>query len=70
MTPEQQQQLKTYLDAIGEILYSEADPKKVQTLEGIEETLRSQAQEYLLPQLGFFLSKQRQEHLQEELEQS
>lgn len=57
MTPEKQQELNHHLDAIAKILYEEAEPENLQSLEGIEETIRSQALEYIMPQLGFFLSE-------------
>jgi hypothetical protein len=74
MTPEKQQKLEAHLNAIrlkprfanAELLYEEADSEKVQTLEGIEETIREQTLEYITPQLGFFLSKKRQTLKREE----
>ena len=38
MTPEKQQKLNQYLQAIAQILYDEADQTKIETLAGIEET--------------------------------
>lgn len=61
-------QLTEHLEAIAKILYEEADPAELKTLQGIEKTLRSQAQEYLMPQLGFFLSKHKQEQPQGKVE--
>jgi hypothetical protein len=61
-------QLKEHLDAIGKILHAEADPAQIKTFEGIETTLRSLAQEHVMPQLGFFLSKQRQAQQQGKVE--
>jgi len=60
MRPEKQQKLEEHLNAIAKLLYEEADSEKVQTLEGIEETIREQTLKYITPQLGFFLSKKRQ----------
>jgi hypothetical protein len=57
MTPEQQQALNTHVQAIAEILYNDSDPKALQTLEGIEVTIRSQLQKHVSPELGAFLSK-------------
>jgi len=57
MTPEQQQALNTHVQAIAQILYDDSDPKAIQTLEGIEVTLRSQLQKHVSPELGAFLSK-------------
>ena len=56
MNPQKQAQLQHHLDAIAALLYAEADPAKLTTLEGIEKEVRGLAQEYVLPQLGIFLS--------------
>lgn len=56
MTPEKTAQLKTHLDAIAQLLYDESDPAQMQTLEGIELTVRQQIQTYVSPEVGFFLS--------------
>lgn len=57
MTPEKQQELNQYLQAIADILYDEAEPENLKNLEGIEKTIRAQALEYITPQLGFFFNK-------------
>lgn len=57
MTPEQQQALNTHVQAIAQILYEDSDPQALQTLEGIEVTIRSQLQKHVSPELGAFLSK-------------
>ncbi len=62
MTPEQEQALKEHLQAIAKILYDESDPATMQTLEGIEMTLRQQFQTHVSPEIGNFLSKRLQEH--------
>lgn len=64
MTPVQEQALKAHLQAIAEILYDDSDPATMQTLEGIEMTLRQQIQTRVSPALGTFLSKRLQEHKQ------
>ena len=56
MTPEKQQELNQHIKAIAHILYGEAEPSKVATLAGIEETIRQQTLEYITPKLGVFLS--------------
>lgn len=56
MTPEKAAQLKTHLEAIAELLYEESDPAEMQTLEGIEMTVREQIQAHVSPELGLFLS--------------
>lgn len=57
MTPEEQQALNTHVQAIAKILYDDSDPQALQTLEGIEVTIRSQLQKHVSPELGAFLSK-------------
>lgn len=60
MNPQEQTQLQYHLDAIAAILYEKADPGELTNLEGIEKSVRNLAQEYVLPQLGIFLSTARQ----------
>ena len=43
MTPEQQQAIKTHLDAISVILYDDSNPDSLQTLEDIEREHNSYA---------------------------
>jgi len=57
MTPDQEQALKTYLEAIAQIWYDESEPEAMKTLEGIEVTVRQQVQAHVSPELGRFLSK-------------
>ena len=57
MTPEQEQALKQHLQAIAKILYEDSDRATMQTLEGMEMTLRQQIQTHVSPELGSFLSK-------------
>jgi hypothetical protein len=57
MTPEQEQTLKAHLAGIAQILYDESDPAGMQTLEGIELTIREQIQTHVSPELGRFLSE-------------
>ena len=61
MTPEKQQELQNHLEAIAELLYEEATQDKINTLAGIEETVRTQTLKHITPELGFFFSKRRQE---------
>lgn len=70
MNAQTQAELLQHLEAIGQILYAEADRAELKTLEGIETTVRSLAQEYVLPEIGFFLSKQRRAQLPEKNETS
>jgi len=64
MTSEQEQTLKAHLQAIAKILYDDSDPGAMQTLEGVETTLRQRIQTHVSPELGNFLSKRLQEHKQ------
>jgi len=64
MTSEQEQTLKAHLQAIAKILYDDSDPAAMQTLEGVETTLRQRIQTHVSPELGNFLSKRLQEHKQ------
>lgn len=59
MNSQKQAELQQHLDAIAAILYQEADPTELTTLEGIEKNVRALAQEHVLPQLGIFLSTRR-----------
>ncbi|MBO1351397.1 MAG: hypothetical protein EBE86_030350 [Hormoscilla sp. GUM202] len=52
-----QAELQQHLDAIAAILYQEADPTELTTLEGIEKNVRALAQEHVLPQRrNFFIN--------------
>lgn len=55
MKPEQEQALKAHLQAIAQILYADSDPDAMQTLEGIEMTVRQKIQAHVSPELGNFL---------------
>ncbi|GAB4304733.1 MAG: hypothetical protein Fur0025_46570 [Oscillatoriaceae cyanobacterium] len=59
MNPQKQAELQHHLEAIAAILYQEADPTELTTLEGIEKNVRALAFEHVLPQLGIFLSTRR-----------
>jgi hypothetical protein len=54
MIPEKQEELNQHLQAIAKILYEETEPTKIDSLAGIEETIRQQTLEYITPQIGFF----------------
>jgi hypothetical protein len=68
MNPEQEQALKAHLQAIAKILYDDSDPDAMQTLEGIEMTVRQKIQEHVSPELGIFLLEQLQQRQQGELD--
>lgn len=68
MKPEQEQALKAHLQAIAQILYDDSDPNTLQTLEGIEMTVRQKIQAHVSPELGNFLSERLQEQSQDDPE--
>ena len=55
MQSEQKQALEAHLQAIAKILYDDSDPNAMQTLEGIEMTVRQKLQAHVSPALGNFL---------------
>ncbi len=59
MTPEDQSQLQQCVDTIASILYRTPPAEQLQTLEGIEQAIRTHMQQAVLPQLGVFLLQQR-----------
>lgn len=68
MTPEEHAQLHQSIDTIAQILYRNTAAEALQTLEGIEQAIRQQTQELVLPQLGIFLLQQRLQQRQDTLE--
>ena len=61
-----QKKLQKHLQAVAKILYQEADVTELESLVGIEKTIRAQALEYITPELGvFFLEKQQELHQEE-----
>jgi len=50
-------EIQAHARAIAALLYAEADAEQVQTLAGIEATVRAQLLEHLSPEIGVFLSK-------------
>jgi hypothetical protein len=61
MTPSERLELKECLRRASEILYNESDPKSMETLEGIEKTVREQVIENVSPEIALFFSKKTQE---------
>jgi hypothetical protein len=47
-------QIQAHARAIAALLYEETDPEQIQTLAGIEESVRSHLLEYVSPEIGFF----------------
>ena len=62
--PEQEQALQAHLQAIAKILYDDSDPDSMQTLEGIEMTVRQKIQAHVSPELGNFLLERLQQQQQ------
>lgn len=57
MDPDKRAQIQAHARAIAALLYEETDPGQVQTLAGIEETVRAHLLEHVSPELGEFLFK-------------
>lgn len=57
MTPEEEQQVIEHSRAIAKILYKNTSSEQLTSLAKIEEVVRSQMQEYVMPEVGVFLSK-------------
>jgi len=66
MTPEKAKELKTYVQAIAAILYEETPQETLNTLEGIEQTVRQKVLKHVSPEIGVFLFKQSQVQAQAE----
>ncbi len=61
MTFEEEQQVIEYSRAIAKILYKNTSSEQLTSLAKIEEVVRSQMQEYVMPEVGVFLSKMSRE---------
>jgi hypothetical protein len=59
MTPEDQAQLQQCVETIASILYRNTPTEQLQTLEGIEQAIRTHTQQSVLPQMGVFLLQRR-----------
>jgi hypothetical protein len=55
MTPEDSQALSTHAHEIAKILHRNAPQESIQTLEGIEKTVRGQLLEHVSPEIALFL---------------
>jgi hypothetical protein len=66
MTPSERKKLETHLKQVSEILYNNCYPETLETLEGIEKTVREQVLEHVSPKIALFLSQERQKRQQEE----
>ncbi len=58
MTPEQQQAIKKYAEAIAEILYADCEHGSLKTLENIEIAVKEQVLSHVTSEIGIFLSTQ------------
>lgn len=65
MTPEQQQAIQTYVEAMEAILYADCEPESLKTLEDIELRVKDKVLTHVTPQSGIFLSSQRAGQKQE-----
>jgi len=64
MTEEENQLVIEHAREIAKILYKNAPVGELTSLGRIEEVVRSQMQEHVMPTIGFFLSKMSQEKTQ------
>ena len=62
------ERLKEHAQEIAKILYGETNPEQVNTLEGIEETVRELVQTHINSEIGNFLSEKVAEQRQDETE--
>jgi len=65
MTPEEQQKLQYHIEEMAKILYQNAPGEQLQNLEGIEQVVRSQMQQHVMPEVGIFLSERQLEPLKD-----
>jgi hypothetical protein len=59
MTPEPEQALQVHIKAIARILYDDTPAAALTSLSGIEQAVRRQMQQHVMPEVGVFLSQQR-----------
>ena len=59
MDTDKKAQIQAHARAIAALLYGESDPEQIQTLAGIEKTVRAHLLEHVSPEIGGFLSKRR-----------
>ena len=58
MTPEQEQALQEQIKAIAQILDEDTPTEELTSLSGIEQAVRQQMQQHVMPKVGVFLSQQ------------
>jgi hypothetical protein len=57
MSPEERQEITAHTQAIAKILYKNTTPEQLTSLGEIEKVVRERMQEYVMPEVGIFLSK-------------
>jgi hypothetical protein len=57
MSPEERQEIAAHAQAIARILYKNTVPEQLTSLGKIEKVVRDKMQEYVMPEVGVFLSK-------------
>ncbi len=68
MTPDKRLELEACLKRASEILYEDSDPESLKTLEDIEKKVREKMLSEVSPRIALFLSKEKQERIEEEKE--
>ncbi len=66
MTPSERKRLEACLREASEILYKNAKPESLETLEDIEIAVRKQVLENVSPEIALFLLKEKQRRDKEE----
>jgi hypothetical protein len=66
MTPSERKKLQACLREVSEILYNNADPDSLESLEDIEIAVREQVLENVSPEIALFLLKEKQRREKEE----
>lgn len=66
MNPSERKELEACLRKASEILYNNANPDSLETLEDIEIAVREQILENVSPQIALFLLKEKQKREKEE----
>ena len=70
MTPEEKQRLQAAVREIASILYKNTSLEALETLEGIEKTVREQMLQQVSPQIAFFLSNRLQAQAKDDPDKS
>ncbi len=54
MTPEQAEKLQEHVQEIAKILYANTELEALKTFSGIEQAVREQMQQHVMPEVGIF----------------